>query len=425
MAQLREKIRSMVRKEFVTRLLQEAEGDENRKVYRHSNYVALWDKFPMGSKSDQPSSEATKHDFVRWFMKTYINSPSPTHGLKPEYLARVKALLTPLVGKPDEFIETMNKERELVFGRSGSDNLGSNYRVSMNDSTDPVAKIVNMYIAFKEMRQNLGGTSAFDDVKLDDQGAPKAAAPEADSEGYDIIPGTAKKTEVAAMLAQDPTETTTEMSVTNRNRSAMKHLGGEVLTQMLSFLKDPSVESPEKKEVLKNLDLISKIVARGTKAYSLLFIRTIIAAYRNVKDLDNDAEVDKALIQGRDNFVKALASHGSAKNGINPHELNVFIAALNEVIQNDITVNDLAILCAKRPDDVDLYIDEMLEAVMDVFKGEMDKQTNFNSLGDYIDAMPEMKNIRQNVLMTMAKRGRPKGALNKKKGAEDDEEDSD
>lgn len=91
MGDLRNKIRSMVRNEFARRLVGEAYEHQNAdtadatKAYRASNYDLTWSGLPEGGidkkKPDAPSPEATKTDFVRWFLKTYVNAANSTLNL--------------------------------------------------------------------------------------------------------------------------------------------------------------------------------------------------------------------------------------------------------------------------------------------------------------------------------------------------------
>jgi hypothetical protein len=408
MSQLRETIKTMVRETLVPAIVHEAKG---KKVYRHSNYVAAWKDLPKGSASaGKPSEEASKHDFVRWFLSQYLLPKNSTLRLTPEYHEKAKALLVPLTDQPDQFIEAMNKERELLFGKSNTDNEGSNFRVSLEDSTDPVAKLLEMYLEFKSMRGHLKKQTAFDHVKID-SGVEKESG---NTRKYDIVAGTQSKVDISEMLSLDSTETTTEMSVVNRNRSALKHLANEEVSELLEFLRDPDVDAPNKRVMLENLARISGLVQRGLHDYSAMFVETMAKAYGSVNDPNNDVEVDEAVINGRDSFVALLEEKGALsktvnKNSVNPYELNVFIAALNEVVEGDKTVSDVLVQSAGKLDEV--VLDELVAVVTEVFRREMDKQTNFNSAGDYTDAQPELKSFRQNVFMTLEKRGRkPKAA---------------
>ena len=89
---------------------------------------------------------------------------------------------------------------------------------------------------------------------------------------------------------------------------------------------------------------------------------------------------------------------------LNPYELNVFVSALNEVVDGDKTVSD--ILAENGHNMNELLTDELVSVVAENFQREMDKQTNFNSVGDYTDSQPELRQARQTIFKTIEKRGR-------------------
>ena len=416
MGQLRDTIRTMVRNEFADRMVAEA-----TKVYHNSNYETAWKSLPLGERTDEISDTASKYDFMRWFNQRYLQ-PNGSLRITDEKYEQLKALLAPFKRYPSKFIDALNLNREDVFG-------ASNYR----DDADPVSKILDMYLEFKKMSGHLSKQTAFDNVKID--GGEEAAPAEGEEEGgYDVIPGTAKKSDIAKMLAADPTETTTGMSVTNRYRNAMKHLGNDVVVQLIEFLRDPQVDSSDHASVLRDLESLNKLVAKGTREYTKLFLACVIEAYKSVKDVENDAEVDDAMFDAKDIFIEKLKKlkvlkKSVNKETINPYEMNVFVAALNKDVEDDKTVNDLALYCAKQPANRDLVFDEMVAAAEEVFKKEADKRTNFNSLGDFIDAMEDVVKVRKNIFKTIEKRGRKAGStkavLAAKKAEASDTEEAD
>lgn len=411
---LRETIRTMVRNEFVARILAEAESkseNKSEKVYRHSNYVASWDGLSPGKASSEPSDKPSKHDFVRWFVKNYINASNSTLHLSPEYLAKAKALLMPLVGKPDDFIEAMNKERELVFGQSYSDNPGSNFRSGLTDSTDPVAKFVENYLSFKSLRGHLAKQTWLDDVHLDDEdeddGTEKGA-------GYDVDPGATTKVNIAKMLSQDPTETTTEMSVVNRVKSGKKHLSNEKTKEILAFLQDPDMVKSDKSSILNDLDVINKLANDGLSRYSTMFIDSMIEASKAAKNVEDFEEVDKVRAMGVKKFIVKLRTAGTFsktvnKNTWNPAEGAVFDAALDADVGR-YTVAQLVMIAAKKPESYELFRDEAIATAIEIFGEEMTKQTNFNTVGDFTDTLPRVKEVRQSLFKTLEKRGRKTGS---------------
>lgn len=407
MGQLRETIRTMVRNEFASRMIEEAKKGkyDGKTVYRASKYVDLWNGIPKGKPTTEITETPTKFDFVRRFMKELqasTNSASKLY-LDPEYREEAMQLLTPLLNDPDEFIETLNKERGLFFGIMMTDNPGGNLR----SSPDPVLAYLQQYLSDKDVRQSLGSVEG-DRAPEDD-----AAKAEGEEGEYDIIPGTHSKADIARNLESDPTETTTEMSVGNRLKKAMVHLTKERNLEILEFIKDASVDKADKANVMKNLETITRMAKKGVEAYTTLFVDSMIGAMKPVKNVEDDAEIDKAVKAGYKKFVAALRSAGTFSPGvnkdqINPNEFNVFAAAL-DASEGRWSVLDMMLIAAKKPEKAETFRDEAIAASKEVFEHEMETQTNFNSLGDYTDAMPEMKKVREELFQTLSKRGRKKG----------------
>lgn len=380
MGQLRDTIRQMVRNEFAARMIAEAKKDE--KIYRHSNYDVTWADLPAGSASGQPSEEGSKHDFVRWFMNQYVKENTPLH-LEGDDLAKAQNLLRPLVGKPDEFVEAINKNRGLVFG-------DSNFR----SSPDPVATLLDNYKKFKGLRSHLAGTTDFDKVKLDDETEEKERV-------YDVDPTLTSKADIAKMLSVDPTETTTEMSVGNKVESALKHVGADKVKDLLRLYKSNDASTEEKEEIKANFMKLAKAIKKGIDTYSYKFTEVMIDAFDGVAEDDEDSQ-RHAFAEGIVNFKDAIGVR------IGSQEIDVF----NEVMESPVGKSDvleMVLAAAQNPDSADIYFDEILEAAKEVFVNEYNKQGNFNSLGDFIDKMEDVKAVRK-ALETIALRGRPAGS---------------
>lgn len=451
MGQLRDKIRTMVREEFVSKMLEEAKkkpgaaqrawgagkskpkaggaggaaatkttkGGES--VYRHSNYPAIWDKMEKGKPTTSVTPNPTKFDFVRRVMKMInkADSARTTEAiyLEPEHKAEALRLLSPFVNDPDKFIDTLNKERGRVFGQAYEADRATPGQVlggKLRSSPDPVNDILQSYVDDKDVLKSLSSVEA-------DAPPGTVHKDEEDHEGeentdgeYDIIPGATSKADIARALTSDPTETTTEMSVGNRLKKAMAHLSKDRNLEILEFIKDPTVDSADKKAIVSDLDRITSLAKQGLNRYSDMFVDSMIEAFRAVKNVSDDAEVDKAVKLGRNRFVKKLGEAGTFsktvnKESINPYEFNVFTAALDRS-GGRWTVLDMLLIAAKKPDKAAMFRDEAVASVKETFRIEADKQTNFNSLGDFTDAMPEVKQTRDNLFKTLEKRGRKPGS---------------
>ena len=388
MSQLREMIRKMVRNEFAARIVAEAEGEEAKKgekIYRHSNYVAAWSDLPPGKMSGEPSNEASKSDFVRWFMAQYVK-PNSSLRLDNRYNA-VRALLEPLQDNTDKFVEALNKDRELVFG-------SSNYR----SATDPVSAILDVYLKFKEMRGHLSKTTAFDHVKVDSGSEDGEEA----GKTYDVDPNLTSKADIAKMLGADPTETTTEQSVGNKVESALKHLGVDKVKDLLRLYKSNDSSTEEKAEIKANLTKLGKLVTKAVDSYAYKFTESMIDGFDGVDENDEES-LQRAFANGLVAFKESLGVRMGSQ------EIDVFNEVMEETVSRDKTVLDLVIAAAQNADNADLYFDEILAAARPVFIREYNRQSNFNSLGDYIDGMPEVKAVRT-ALETIARRGRPAGS---------------
>lgn len=410
MGQLRNTIRTMVRNEFAARMVEEAKkstkkGYTAKTVYRSSKYIDMWNDLPKGTPTLVVTDDATKFDFVRR-MLSLLNkadqerSTAPIY-LEPEQKAEALNLLKPLVNDPNEFVETMNKERGIVFGQAYGETVGGKLR----SHPDPVAYLLTQYLSDKDVLKSM------ENVEPD---APAAAAGTAEEGEYDIIPGTTSKADISRMLSQDPTETTTEMSVVNRLKKAMKHLTNDQNMAIMEFIKDPDMDSADKKELLANLEKLTKLVGGATDKYTEMFVDAHIAAAKGIKDVENFDQMEKARTQGNKKFVDALKAAGvfstAVNRGkINPAEYDVFGAAL-DAQEGRHTVHEMIVIAAKKPEQAELFRDEAIAAAKQTFMDEMETQTNFNTLGDYTDTLSAAKEVRKNIFKTLEKRGRKAGS---------------
>lgn len=397
MTQLRDMIRKMVRNEFATRIIAEAEGE---KIYRHSNYGQQWDAI---------KSANDKRGFVEWFMRQYLK-PNSTLALEGDDLAKAKALLEKSASDPDQFVEELNKNRELVFGKS-----------KFRGNPDPITVPLGLYL------MKIGVPTTKDGFpSLDKKGNVKKAGksletligvvpsdePTGDDDEeekiYDVDKNLTSKADIARMLGSDPTETTTEMSVVNKVESALKHVGSDKIKNLLRVFNDKSTPEEERAEIRDGFIKLAKLVNKGIDKYSMLFTETLVDAYDGVAAVDeNDEEAwGDAVENAFQVFMVSFAEKLPKPMG--SQESRVF----EEILSTDVGkayVQDLVIAAAKNSDSADIYFDEILEAAREVFVEEYNKQTNFNSLGEFVDAMPEVKAIRSE-LDTIAKRGRPAGS---------------
>jgi len=394
MAQLREKIRTMVRNEFVSRLLAEAEEEKkDEKVYRSSNYNTVWDNLESGTKAQEISKKPSKNDFIRWFLKTYIVSPTSSLKLDKEDVTKVMDLYEE-AKSPDEFVEQLNLNR-WIFANS-----------NFSKDADPVFKMVKAYKDAKEF----GGTH-IDYGQLQAAMADKSAGEESEEPGrtYDTVKGAEEaKTTIADLLAADPTETTTKQSVLNRIESALKHVSGDegMLALLSDFLKNPNADQDAKMDAKDMLTRLNKIVNSSVDKYSSMFSDAMISAFKGVAEEDEQGH-QKAFAEGIADFADELRKQGVKSLG--SQEIDVFNDVITRMAGEGKDVLDMIIHTANNPEESDRYIDEIISELYEGFKAEMDKRTNFNSLGDFIDQNPEVREIRKE-LKSIALRGRPAGS---------------
>lgn len=423
MGQFRDTIRQMVRSELANRLLEitNEEKHDSKSVYRSSKYIDIWNDIPKGEPTTEITPKPTKFDFVRRVMSMLSRSDktgttSAIH-LEPEQKEKAIAVLSPYLKDPDEFIETMNKERGIVFGQVHGGVIGGKLR----SAPDPVVVLLQQYLSDKEVLADLEAN-----VKLDQ---PKKLQEKHEEGEYDIIPGATSKADIARSLSSDPTETTTEMSVLNRIEKAMNHLNKDKNLEILELLKDADVDKNDKASIMHDLEHITQIAKTASTKYATMFVDSMIDAMKRVKNVDSDKEVDDAIKAGIDKFTDSLKNAGTFsqsvnKNQLNPYEFNVFTHVLDQQ-EGRWSVLDMILIAAKKPAQSDMYRDEAVSVAKEAFEEEADKQTNFNSLGDFTDAMPEIKDIRQNIFSTLSKRGRKKGSTKAvmATGATDSEEE--
>ena len=407
MGQLRNTIRTMVRNEFAKRMVEEAKKDSSKKksydaktVYRSSKYIDMWNDLDKGVPTLVVTPEATKFDFVRRMMSLLNKADkerttAPIY-LEPEQKEEALALLKPLVNDPVEFVETLNKQRGLVF--SGG---------KLRSHPDPVAYLLTQYISDKDVLKSM------EHIEPDaPAAAPASKAGEAGE--YDIIPGATSKADISRMLSSDPTETTTEMSVVNRLKKAMEHLTNDQNMAIMEFIKDPDMDSSDKKELVANLAKLNTSVGNAAQKYTEMFIDAHIAAAKSIKDVEDFDQLEKAREVGNKKFIDALKkadvfSTAVNRGKINPAEYNVFDTVL-DTSEGRFDIHGMIVLAAKKPEQADIFRDEAIVAAKDAFLKEQDKQTNFNTLGDFTDTLPATKEIRQNIFNTLSKRGRKKGS---------------
>lgn len=411
MGQLRNTIRTMVRNEFAKRMVEEAKKDSTPKkdsskkksydaktVYRSSKYIDMWNDLDKGVPTLVVTPEATKFDFVRRMMSLLNKADkerttAPIY-LEPEQKEEALALLKPLVNDPVEFVETLNKQRGLVF--SGG---------KLRSHPDPVAYLLTQYISDKDVLKSM------EHIEPD---APAAASKAGETGEYDIIPGATSKADISRMLSSDPTETTTEMSVVNRLKKAMEHLTNDQNMAIMEFIKDPDMDSSDKKELVANLAKLNTSVGNAAQKYTEMFIDAHIAAAKSIKDVEDFDQLEKAREVGNKKFIDALKkadvfSTAVNRGKINPAEYNVFDTVL-DTSEGRFDIHGMIVLAAKKPEQADIFRDEAIVAAKDAFLEEQDKQTNFNTLGDFTDTLPATKEIRQNIFNTLSKRGRKKGS---------------
>lgn len=404
MAQLREKIRIMVRNEFVSRLLAEAEDNKkDDKVYRHSNYEIPWNDLDTDKELDYKNiwqdlvnhkdlkvpRVSTKNGFVRWFLKMYIIPTNSSLKLDREDVNEVHTIYTNSKNA-DEFVEKVNQHR-WIFDKS----LG----FKSEAEPDPLFKMIRAYTDISSTHVPIYfGKAKKDSSDIEEPSRTYDTAKNAD----------AAKTTIADMLAGDVTETGTKQSVLNRIESALKHVTGDkgMVALLGDFIELPDADPDEvmdAKDILKNLH---RIIDLATVKYSLMFSDAMIKAFEGI-DEDDEQGQKKAFAEGVADFVEELRKRdvkivGSQEIGVFTHVLGINVGGGKDVLDSIIHV-------ANNPDERADYIDDITDALFDGFKEEMDKITNFDSLGDFTDKNEEVKEIRK-LLNSIATRGRPAGS---------------
>lgn len=363
MGQLRDTIRQMVRQEFAARLLREAEGEA---VYRNSNYPVIWDKFQSGDKTSSPSDKATKNDFVRWFMKNYVKS------------AELAEILEPLTNDPDDFIEALNMNRQLAFEALPK----------VKQEQDPAAKIVDLYRILKKERQKFMKMDVDRFVKGEEDEEEKAIVPSEKGVEYDVDPDLEMKTVIADLVK------TTKQTVGNRLKSATEKLS--------TVFTDHS-----RKEIADKAKLLDKAVQYGLKTFVGTFVEHAIDAFKGLPPDVSNEEATAALEKALASFARELKIDPSVVAKGTP-DFEVFTVIF---VKNNDEVKELTIEAANDPDSYEDNYDKIADAAMQVLSDEMNRQTNFDSLGIYLDDLPSIKRIRSDFGVDYGgKTGRPKGS---------------
>lgn len=398
MSQLRNTIRMMVRNEFAKRMLEEAERDtySGKTVYRSSKYIDAggWNALDTGSASPRPADKASKHDFVRWFMKVYIKRDSDL-GFDDEQFHRAQAMLDAVKNDPDEFIETINKERGLLFG---------NARTELRTHPDPAAYLLGSYLTkmgWNLDKQNRPVTDKNKNTKnlysrVNTLFSDPKGEEEEEEKIYDVDKNLERKVEIARMLISDPSETSTEMSVGNKVDAAMGRL-----TKLFGNFSE--------QELKDKLIRLNAAIKQGIKVYTGIFVDNMVEAFRGLPANATDAIAETALLKGLNAFAQELHIDQSLVSQ-SSSDYEVFKVVL---LANNDEVKDKLLMLAQddvAPDQAEELWDEIAEVAMDIFTEEYeDKQSNFNSLGVYINDIPKVKAIRKE-FGTIAQRGRPAGS---------------
>jgi hypothetical protein len=105
-------------------------------------------------------------------------------------------------------------------------------------------------------------------------------------------------------------------------------------------------------------------------------------------------EMQQAFAEGVADFAAKLQASG-VKKPIGSQEIGVFESILLSDVDGQRRIVD--IFLNSDAEDAAAY-DEVWQASFEKFKSELDKQTLFNSLGDYIDSQPDVIALRREVL---------------------------
>lgn len=170
-----------------------------------------------------------------------------------------------------------------------------------------------------------------------------------------------------------------------------------------SSASDPGVKSAIIKAVMEvfetnTLDMEAQFYADPAQDGDVLFEQFVAKFVDAMFDAftEEGPELQQAFAEGITDFSAKLQSAG-VKKPIGSQELGVFESILLSDVDGVRRIVD--IFLQGDADDAAAY-DEVWEASFEKFKSELDKQTLFNSLGDYIDTRPEVANLRHSVFNT-------------------------
>jgi len=122
------------------------------------------------------------------------------------------------------------------------------------------------------------------------------------------------------------------------------------------------------------------------------FVDSMFDAFR-----EEGPELQQAFAEGVADLSAKLRAAGVRK-GIGSQEIGVFESILLSDVDGNRRIVDIFI--NGDAEDPAAY-DEVWEASFEKFKSELDKQTLFNSIGDYIDIQPDVVNMRHAVFNTV------------------------
>lgn len=136
-------------------------------------------------------------------------------------------------------------------------------------------------------------------------------------------------------------------------------------------------------------------IGASTKAYED-FVRRFVSELFDAFT-EEGPELQQAFAEGVADFAAKLKAAG-VRRGVGSPELTVFESILMADVDGTRRVVDLLL-----NDDAEnpVAYDEVWQAAYEKFRSENDKQTLFNSLGDYIDIQPDIKELRDEVFDTV------------------------
>ena len=167
-----------------------------------------------------------------------------------------------------------------------------------------------------------------------------------------------------------------------------------------SSASDPGVRSALIKAVMEvfetnTLELEASFYAEGAdgdarfEQFVAEFVDAMFDAFT-----EEGPEMQQAFAEGVADFAAKLQAAG-VKKPIGSQEIGVFESILLSDVDGQRRIVD--IFLNSDAEDAAAY-DEVWQASFEKFKSELDKQTLFNSLGDYIDSQPKIIALRREVL---------------------------